>query len=99
MTVLQLELNLRQQLTEAQRSPQAVDWQQLCLAFDEAIAQTLAGQKLATAADAMQRWLMFSQQEPMSFSAHGIGSGWRMKGQSSMTIYLLNLFDSRFIWI
>jgi hypothetical protein len=53
MTILQLELNLWQQLAEAQQSPQAVDWQQLCLAFDEAIAQTPAGQKLATAADAI----------------------------------------------
>jgi uncharacterized protein YggL (DUF469 family) len=53
MPILQLELNLWQQLAEAQQSPQAVNWQQLCLAFDEAIAQTPAGQKLATAADAI----------------------------------------------
>jgi hypothetical protein len=55
MPILQLELNLWQQLVEAQQSPQAVDWQQLCLAFDEAIAQTPAGQKLATAADAIEQ--------------------------------------------
>jgi uncharacterized protein YggL (DUF469 family) len=53
MPTLQLELNLWQQLAEAQQSPQAVDWQQLCLAFDEAIAQTPERQKLATAADAI----------------------------------------------
>jgi hypothetical protein len=53
MTTIQLQLNLWQQLAEAQQSPQAVDWQQLCLAFDVAIAQTPAGQKLATAADAI----------------------------------------------
>jgi hypothetical protein len=43
MPILQLELNLWQQLAEAQQSPQAVDWQQLCLAFDEAIARTPVG--------------------------------------------------------
>jgi hypothetical protein len=53
MTVLQLELNLWQQLAEAQQSPQAVDWQQLCLAFDEAIDRTPVGLRLATAADAI----------------------------------------------
>jgi hypothetical protein len=40
MPILQLELNLWQQLAKAQQSPQAVDWQQLCLAFDEAIDRT-----------------------------------------------------------
>jgi hypothetical protein len=53
MTVLQLELNLWQQLAEAQQSPQAVDWQQLCLAFDQAMDNTPAKQKLAMAADAI----------------------------------------------
>jgi hypothetical protein len=53
MTTLQLELNLWQQLAEAQRSPQVVDWQQLCLAFDEAIDQTPIGLRLAMAADAI----------------------------------------------
>jgi uncharacterized protein YggL (DUF469 family) len=53
MTALQLELNLWQRLAEAQQSPQAVDWQQLCLAFDEAIDRTPVGLRLATAADAI----------------------------------------------
>ena len=53
MTIIQLQLNLWQQLKQAQATPQATDWHQLCLAFDEAIAQTPAGQKLATAADAI----------------------------------------------
>ncbi len=53
MTILQLELNLWQQLAEAQQSPQAVNWQQLCLAFDEAIDRTPVGLRLATAADAI----------------------------------------------
>jgi hypothetical protein len=55
MTVLQLELNLWQQLAEAQQSPQAVDWQQLCLAFDQAIDQTPVELRLATAADAIEQ--------------------------------------------
>ena len=53
MPILQLELDLWQQLAEAQQSPQAVDWQQLCLAFDEAIDRTPVGKRLATAADAI----------------------------------------------
>jgi hypothetical protein len=53
MPILQLELNLWQQLAVAQQSPQAVDWQQLCLAFDMAIDRTPVGQRLATAADAI----------------------------------------------
>jgi hypothetical protein len=55
MTILQLELNLWQQLAEAQQSPQSVDWQQLCLAFDVAIDRTPIGERLATAADAIER--------------------------------------------
>lgn len=55
MPILQLELNLWQQLAEAQQSPQAVDWQQLCLAFDEAMDNTPVKQKLATAADAIEQ--------------------------------------------
>jgi uncharacterized protein YggL (DUF469 family) len=55
MTILQLELNLWQQLAEAQQSPQAVDWQQLFLAFDEAIDRTPVGLRLATAADAIKQ--------------------------------------------
>jgi hypothetical protein len=59
MPILQLELNLWQQLAEAQQSPQAVDWQQLCLAFDQAMLtlqesnRTPVGNRLATAADAI----------------------------------------------
>jgi hypothetical protein len=55
MPIFQLELNLWQQLAEAQQSPQAVDWQQLCLAFDEAIDRTPVGLRLATAADAIEQ--------------------------------------------
>jgi hypothetical protein len=55
MPILRLELNLWQQLTEAQQSPQAVDWRQLCLAFDEAIDRTPVGKRLATAADAIEQ--------------------------------------------
>jgi hypothetical protein len=55
MPILQLELNLWQQLAEAQQSPQAVDWQQLCLAFDEAIDRTPVGKRLAMAADAIEQ--------------------------------------------
>jgi hypothetical protein len=53
MPILQLELNLWQQLAEAQQSPQAVDWQQLCLAFDVAMDDTPVGKQLAMAADAI----------------------------------------------
>jgi hypothetical protein len=53
MPILQLELNLWQQLAEAQQSPQAVDWRQLCLAFDMAIDRTPVGLRLAMAADAI----------------------------------------------
>jgi hypothetical protein len=61
MTVLQLELDLWQQLAEAQQSPQAVDWQQLCLAFDVAMLtlqesdRTPIGLRLAMAADAIEQ--------------------------------------------
>jgi hypothetical protein len=55
MPILQLELNLWQQLAEAQHSPQAVDWRQLCLAFDMAITRTPVGNRLATAADAIEQ--------------------------------------------
>ncbi|NJK52153.1 MAG: hypothetical protein HC936_03775 [Leptolyngbyaceae cyanobacterium SU_3_3] len=50
---LQLELNFKQQLQQAQSCPQDVDWQQLCLAFDAAIAQTPLHQQLALAANAI----------------------------------------------
>jgi hypothetical protein len=53
MTVIQLQLNLWDQLAQAQRSPQDANWHQLCLAFDTAIDQTPVGLRLATAADAI----------------------------------------------
>jgi hypothetical protein len=59
MTVIQLQLNLWDQLAQAQRSPQDANWHQLCLAFDTAMLtlqesdQTPVGLRLATAADAI----------------------------------------------
>ena len=53
--IVQLQLNLWQQLEQAQAEPQATDWHQLCLAFDEAIDRTPVGQRLATAADAIEQ--------------------------------------------
>jgi hypothetical protein len=55
MSVVQLQLNLWQQLEQAQAQPQAMDWRQLCLAFEEAMDLTPEGLKLATAADAIER--------------------------------------------
>ncbi len=55
MTVIQLQLNLWQQLQQAQTQPQATNWRQLCLAFDEAIALTPVHRQLATAADAIEQ--------------------------------------------
>lgn len=65
MPILQLELNLWQQLTKAQQSPQAVDWQQLCLAF--VIAQTPDKQRLAMAEISPRR----------AASTIGLASLWR----------------------
>jgi hypothetical protein len=53
--------HLWQQLAEAQQSPQAVDWEQLCLAFDVAILtlqesdRAPIGKRLATAAEAIEQ--------------------------------------------
>ena len=55
MTAVQLQLNLWQQLEQAQASPEATDWRQLCLAFDEAIDLTPVELRLATAADAIEQ--------------------------------------------
>ncbi len=55
MTIVQLQLDLWQQLEQAQATPQATDWRQLCLAFDEAIDRTPVGQKLAMAGDAIEQ--------------------------------------------
>ena len=55
MTAVQLQLSLWQQLEQAQASPEATDWRQLCLAFDEAIELTPVELRLATAADAIEQ--------------------------------------------
>ena len=55
MTAIQLQLSLWQQLEQAQTSPEATDWRQLCLAFDEAIDLTPQELRLATAADAIEQ--------------------------------------------
>ena len=55
MTTVQLQLNLWEQLEQAQASPEATDWRQLCLAFDEAIELTPVELRLATAADAIEQ--------------------------------------------
>ena len=55
MTAIQLQLNLWQRLEQAQASPEATDWRQLCLAFDEAIDLTPVELRLATAADAIEQ--------------------------------------------
>ena len=55
MTAIQLQLSLWQQLEQAQASPEATDWRQLCLAFDEAIELTPVELRLATAADAIEQ--------------------------------------------
>jgi hypothetical protein len=49
----QLELDLWQQLADAQRSPQAVNWPQLCLSFDTMIDQSPVEERLAIAAVAI----------------------------------------------
>ncbi|MCG9890841.1 MAG: hypothetical protein MH252_07185 [Thermosynechococcaceae cyanobacterium MS004] len=55
MTIVQLQLDLWQRLEQAQAQPQATDWHQLCLAFDETIDKTPVGLRLATAADAIEQ--------------------------------------------
>ena len=55
MTAVQLQLNLWQRLEQAQAQPEATDWRQLCLAFDEAIDLTPLELRLATAADAIEQ--------------------------------------------
>jgi hypothetical protein len=55
MMIVQLQFNLWQQLEQAQAEPQATDWRQLCLAFDEVIDQTPVGLRLAIAADAIEQ--------------------------------------------
>ena len=55
MTTVQLQLNLWRQLEQAQARPEATDWRQLCLAFDETIKLTPVELRLATAADAIEQ--------------------------------------------
>ena len=55
LTAVQLQLNLWRQLEQAQARPEATDWRQLCLAFDETIDQTPVDLRLATAADAIEQ--------------------------------------------
>ena len=54
-TTVQLQLNLWQQLEQAQAQPEVTDWRQLCLAFDETIELTPVELRLATAADAIEQ--------------------------------------------
>ena len=54
MAVVQLELDLWAQLSEARDYPLDVNWSQLCIAFDEAIARTPASERLAIAGDAIE---------------------------------------------
>jgi hypothetical protein len=74
MSIVQLELNLWEQLAQAQRSPQETDWQQLCLAFDLTIDQTPVGQRLATAADAIEQMA-----EVFAARAEEIFSAWQRR--------------------
>jgi hypothetical protein len=74
MTIVQLQLNLWQQLEQAHVEPQKVDWQQLCLAFDEAIAQTPIKQQLAIAGNAL-----FEMAEVLAVRAEEMWGQW---GQS-----------------
>ena len=55
MSAIQLELDLWQQIAEAQQSPHEADWQQLCLAFDQLMAHTPLEQQLAIAAQAIEQ--------------------------------------------
>jgi hypothetical protein len=72
VTVIQLQLNLWDQLAQAQRSPQDANWHQLCLAFDTAIDRTPVGLRLATAADAIGQMA-----EVLAARADEFFSAWR----------------------
>jgi hypothetical protein len=72
VTVIQLQLNLWDQLAQAQRSPQDANWHQLCLAFDTAIDQTPVKLRLATAADAI-----VEMAEVLAARAEEVFSTWR----------------------
>ena len=51
--MLQLELNLWQQLKEAEVAPTLVDFRQLCLSFDAELNQMTAKEKMEQGAEAM----------------------------------------------
>lgn len=53
MTVIQLELDFKQQLQEAQTSPTDNDWKQLWIAFDNIFSQTHWRDQLELAAEAI----------------------------------------------
>jgi hypothetical protein len=53
MQVVQLELDFSRCLELAKASPSIADWQKLCLAFDAAMEQTPASERLAIGADAI----------------------------------------------
>jgi hypothetical protein len=71
MTIVQLKLDLWQQLEQAQAEPQATDWRQLCLAFDEAIAQTPVRHQLAIAGVAIEQMA-----EVLACRAKELWEGW-----------------------
>ena len=96
LTAVQLQLNFWQQLEQAQAAPQATDWRQLCLAFDEAIDQTPVGLKLATAADAIEQMGDVLLARAMAWAedwsrSPGMGQCW-------MRTCSLNWYGSRSRW-
>ena len=97
MTAIQLQLNLWQQLELAQASPEATDWRQLCLAFDEAIDLTPVDLRLATAADAIERMadVLLARATAWAEDWNG-GQG---MGQCWMRTCSLNWCGSRSHWI
>ena len=88
MTAVQLQLNLWQRLEQAQAQPEATDWRQLCLAFDEAIDLTPLELRLATAADAIEQ--MADLLLARATAGLRIGIGGQGMGQCWMRICLLN---------
>ena len=53
--MLQLELNLWEQLREAEAAPTAIDFRQLCLSFDAELERMTAKEKMIQGADAIQQ--------------------------------------------
>ena len=75
MTVVQLQLNLWEQLKQAQAQPEVTDWRQLCLAFDETIELTPVELRLATGAAAIEQMadlllLLFRLKSDKKWSVH-----------------------------